>query len=131
MGVVMFMGVGFLLGYKDLTTFGEEGKILIFVGAALTVAAVGTSFTFQNVLAAKVTAAQSLREAREAYQVMCLIRWAMAEGAAFFCLVVFIVHQDLAAVALAVVCMAFMVLRGPSQRELESYSVHAGANSEP
>lgn len=123
-GLVTFMAVQLFLRQEGAVILGEDSKGMVFLAAGQMVAAIGMSFILQNPLAEKVSAAKNLQDAQTAYRIMCMFRWAIAEGAGLFCLVVFMSNQDLALVALALVCIAFLVLREPSSSEFESYSGH-------
>ena len=119
-GLILFAGIVMVLTWGNWVVLAEEGRIFLLVASGLVATSIGMSFILQNVLAAKVSRAPDVYQAQAAYQVMCLVRWALAEGPGLCCLVFFLIHRDVVFLVLALLCIAFLVCRGPSKAEMSS-----------
>jgi len=121
LGPVLFGAIAFYLVYtgKFSPSLAEQDQLLQLIAIAISFAAV---FIGSSIFKTKVfqirDAEQTVAEKAAAFRAVCLIQWALLEGASIFCIMCFLLTGNLAFLALAAAVMLWFALTGPSKMKI-------------
>ena len=115
-GSLMFGGVMIVISHKQLTTKVTPDPMLIVAGA-MCIASLAGSLVVRQLLKKGGVVPADPNSILIKYQTICLVQWALIEGAALFSAVVTLLTKNTLAAVFFVICIAFLAFRRPSEQE--------------
>lgn len=121
LGPILFGALAFYLIYsgKFSPTLTEQDQVLQLIAIAFSFAAVfiGSSIFKKKVFEIRDNQ-PTVAEKAAAFRPVCIVQWALLEGACIFCIICFLLTGNLAFLALAAAVMLWFGLTGPSKMKI-------------
>ena len=120
LGSLMFGGTVLLLSYKQMATQTALNPVILVAGMVCVLSIAGSLGVKTVLLKGGAVVPPDPNSMLIRYQTVCLVQWAMIEGAALFAAVVTLITRSSFAFVLFVACAIFLAYRRPSEREFLS-----------